>query len=356
MADPERLWLFFPNFSESSPYQNSLAAGLTRHGYTVRPGTIEQATGAAVFHLGWEQPVYVAATTEGEASALTAAFLSALEAFRASGGLFVWTMHNLAPHEERFPAVNATMQRELARRADVVHVHNRTGAAHATGLGVAAHAIVLSRHPRYSDAYPDDVDDRAARRYLGLDRADIVFSFFGAIRGYKGIPRLLRAFEAASAERPNLRLVVAGRSRQPNAARVQIPEPRLRILSRDIADAEIQYVIRAADCVVLPYEAILTSGALTLAQGFGRPAIVPDLPSMAEEVTDGVNGFLYAAGSDDALTSVLGRAADAVALNARPDARRRPRHRRAPLVRRTRGHARWRRRRAHADAKGGVDR
>ena len=90
------------------------------------------------------------------------------------------------------------------------------------------------------------------------------------------------------------------------------PDPRLRILPRDIADAEIQYVMHAADCVVLPYEAILTSGVVALAQGFGRPVIVPDLPSMVEEVLDGVDGFLFEAGNDEALQDALRRAAAAL--------------------------------------------
>ena len=120
----------------------------------------------------------------------------------------------------------------------------------------------------------------------------------------------MRAFDLAHASLPSTRLVLAGRCSEPSAARVLAPTPALRLLPRQIADAEVQYVMRAADCVVLPYEAILTSGALALAQGFGRPVIVPDLPSMLEEVTDGVNGYLYAAGGDGALAATLWRAAD----------------------------------------------
>ncbi len=265
--------------------------------------------GAAVFHLGWEQPVYLRATAEIDAAALVEGFLRALDTFRAAGGVVVWTIHNLEPHEERFPSVNATMQRGLALRADVVHVHNRRGADHARASGARPDSMVLVRHPNYAESYPNDITDQAARRYLGLNEDDIVFTFFGAVRDYKGLPRLMRAFDTASVTLASARLVIAGRSSQPCQARALRPNPRLRVLLRDIADAEIQYVMRAADCVVLPYEAILTSGVLALAQGFGRPVIVPDLPSMIEEVTDGDNGFLFKAGSDEALTGTLRHAA-----------------------------------------------
>ena len=308
-------WTFFPDFTAGSPYQARLAERLAPHGWAVRPGSIAAAILAAraapaVFHLHWEQPAYVAAADEAGAFALATEFLRALDTFRAAGGRLVWTLHNAAPHEEHFPAVNTAVQLGLAQRADVVHVHNHAGAAHAAMLGAPAASILLSRHPSYAETYPDDITDHAARQYLGLDAEDVVFTFFGAMRGYKGLPRLMRAFDLAHATLPSTRLVLAGRCPEPCTARVLAPTPALRLLSRQIADAEVQYVMRAADCVVLPYEAILTSGALALAQGFGRPVIVPDLPSMQEEVQDGVNGYLYAAGSDAALATTLWRAAD----------------------------------------------
>ncbi len=315
MQQMPRSWTFFPDFTAGSPYQARLAETLAPHGWAVRPGDIAAAilaarTAPAVFHLHWEQPAYVAAAHEAGALALAEDFLRALDVFRAAGGLLVWTLHNASPHEERFPAVNTAMQRGLAQRADLVHAHNHAGAAHAVMLGAPADSIMVSRHPSYAETYPDDITDHAARRYLGLDDEDVVFTFFGAMRGYKGLPRLMRAFDLAHATFPGTRLVLAGRCPEPCTARVLAPTPALRLLPRQIADAEVQYVMRAADCVVLPYEAILTSGALALAQGFGRPVIVPDLPAMLEEVTDGDSGYLYAAGSDAALAATLWRAAD----------------------------------------------
>ncbi len=317
MPEPFHSWTFFPDFTSGNPYQSCLAEALRPHGWVVRPGDIAAATlaarsGHAVFHLHWEQPVYQAAADEAGAFGLAERFLRALDAFRMAGGFLVWTLHNAVPHEEHFPAVNAAVQRGLAQRADLVHAHSYAGATHAVILGVPEASILLVRHPSYAGAYPDDVTDDAARRYLGLGGDDVVFTFFGAMRGYKGLPRLMRAFDNAHAGLPNTRLVLAGRCPEPGAARVLAPTPALRLLPRQIADAEVQYVMRAADCVVLPYEAILTSGTLALAQGFGRPVIVPDLPSMEEEVTDGLNGFLYVAGSDGALAAALWRAADNV--------------------------------------------
>ena len=126
MQQMPRSWIFFPDFTAGSPYQTRLAETLAPYGWAVRPGDIAAAilaarTAPAVFHLHWEQPVYVAAADEAGAFALTQDFLRALDAFRAAGGFLVWTLHNASPHEERFPAVNMAMQQGLAQRADLVH-------------------------------------------------------------------------------------------------------------------------------------------------------------------------------------------------------------------------------------------
>jgi glycosyltransferase involved in cell wall biosynthesis len=318
MQSTMRSWLFFPNFTGGSPYQGRLAETLAAHGWSVAPGDIAAAilatgVGPAVFHLHWEQPIYGSAVDEADAAASAHSFLRSIDSFRAAGGLVVWTLHNAYPHEERFPAVNEAVQRGLARCADIIHAHNDAGVAHAEMLGAPLSSVTLARHPSYAETYPNDITDEAARRYLGLGDGDIVFAFFGAMRGYKGLPRLVRAFNLVHPMLPATRLVLAGRCPDPCAARFLAPEPGLRLLSRQISDAEVQYVIRAADCVVLPYESILTSGALALAHGFSRPVIVPNLPSMLEEVKDGENGFIYAVSNEAALTLALWRAADNLA-------------------------------------------
>lgn len=58
----------------------------------------------------------------------------------------------------------------------------------------------------------------------------------------------------------------------------------------------MQYVLRAADYVVLPYRRILTSGALALALGFERPVIVPDLAPLLEVVRADREALVFRAG------------------------------------------------------------
>jgi glycosyltransferase involved in cell wall biosynthesis len=119
---------------------------------------------------------------------------------------------------------------------------------------------------------------------LGLSNTDRVFLFFGQIRQYKGIDKLLAEFGSILAQ--DIRLVLAG-------------EPRPRTLFEEVkAQAEtdsrvitqLEFVdddrlvahICACDMVVLPYRDSLTSGAAILAASYARPILMPRLGCVQE--------------------------------------------------------------------------
>jgi glycosyltransferase involved in cell wall biosynthesis len=305
----EGVWLFFPDYRGSVPYQTLLADALAGQAEAI-PGSIDMALAAVarrktVFHLHWEDALYADAGSEAEAAAVILDSLDRLSAFRTQGGRLVWTMHNAAPHEDRFPSISLGLRQELARIADVVHVHCRTGVELALGLGTPEERVVLVPIPDLSPAYPDDITDAAARRYFRFGPTETVFAYIGANRGYKDVSRLYDSFVALKALFPEARLVMAGRQGGYFEQRYLEPEPGIRLIPRFIDDAVVQYVLRAADFVVLPYRRILTSGALSLALGFGRPAIVPDLPALLDVLRPGEDSLIYRADDGGGLLQVM---------------------------------------------------
>ena len=310
-------WLYFPDYTAANPYQALLAAALAPR-WHARPGSIadalDLASSGTVFHLHWQDAVYSAARTEPEACALAAAFLAECAAFRAEGGRLVWTMHNEAPHENRFPTADLGLRTELARCADLVHVHGPTGAAIAKALG--ARHILRAAHPSLHDAYPDDITDDAARHYWQVPPDHTVFAFFGALRGYKGTDNLVAAFSALHQAQPATTLLLAGRGAAEHPARWRSPAAGIRLASRHLDDAAVQYVFHAADFVVLPYRRILTSGAAMLALGFARPVIAPSLPGLLDALTPGETMLAYDPDDPDGLVTAL------AAAHALPRARR----------------------------------
>ena len=305
-----RRWFFFPDYRGSNPYQILLARSLAP--WAAAAGTVTdalEATGAAsvVFHLHWEDAV-MRAVQAADARETVATFLAEIDALRACGGRLVWTMHNASPHEDRDPDLTHAFRTALATRADVLHVHGETGASLARALGAPEPRILVLRHPDLAPGYPDDITDAAARRYFHLDPGHLVFAFLGAMRGYKGVDLLVDAFGALVPARPEARLILAGRQADGGEARYLNPSPQVLLAPRHVEDATVQYVLRAADFVVLPYLRILTSGAAALAMGFGRPLIVPDLPPLLEVVEPGREAIVYRAGGEGALQAAMERA------------------------------------------------
>jgi glycosyltransferase involved in cell wall biosynthesis len=124
---------------------------------------------------------------------------------------------------------------------------------------------------------------------------EYLYVFFGRCRPYKGLEALIEAFAAAP---PPARLLIVGNFASPaylaSISALARPVPGVEIVPRSIPDADIQLYLNAADCVVLPYRAVLTSGAALLAMSFGRPVIAPDLGAMRDHV-DADCGLLYPA-------------------------------------------------------------
>ena len=293
---------FFPDYSASNAYQACLARALG----DCRAGTIEDALlGYApgdVFHQHWEDAIYAGARDVHEAAA---SYLADLDAFLACGGRLVWTMHNATPHEDCHPAVSAALRAALVARAHIVHVHGLEAAKAARAIGAHEEQLLIVPHPGFHDAYPDDVIERQARRYFGVEPGVTVFAHLGAMRAYKGLDTLRAAFAALHARRPHTRLILAGRSTRTAPGRFVCPSPGVLLVPRHVEDSTVQYVMRAADFMVLPYARITTSSGVMLALTFARPVIVPSLPGLLEVVSPGRDALVYAPGDVTALTDCL---------------------------------------------------
>jgi glycosyltransferase involved in cell wall biosynthesis len=217
-----------------------------------------------------------------------AKFLLALRYARWRGTRVVWTVHNLKPHEQDFPSRRlATLFWKLfpqqvdcfisMTRVGVEAIHERCPV-----LRKRHHEVIHRGH--YPGEYPDEVDREHARRRLGLPADASVYVFLGLIRAYKDVPALIRVFGKLPDR--DSRLVVAGRPHDDALARdvEQAAAGDERVLTRleFVPPAEVQLYLKSADLVVLPYAEIFNSGAALLALSFGRPILVPDVPTFRE--------------------------------------------------------------------------
>lgn len=143
----------------------------------------------------------------------------------------------------------------------------------------------------------------------GVDEADAKplpaepsLLFFGRIKAYKGLAVLLDALTRLWRQRPEATLTIAGEGTLPRHPALE--DPRVRLLHRHIAEAEVPGLFAAASVVVLPYLEASQSGVGSLAKGHGRPLVASAVGGLSELLSDD-SGALVPAADADALARTL---------------------------------------------------
>ena len=170
---------------------------------------------------------------------------------------------------------------------------------------------VMLPHPTY-EQFGARIDRRESHERLGID-AKKVLLFFGFIRRYKGLDRLLAAMPRILERVPDARLYVVGEffeEKEPYLAAVQQGgvEEQVTFVDRYIPNEEVASWFSAADLLVLPYHSATNSGIVQIGYNFATPAIVTNVGSLAEVVIDGVTGYVLEDGTPEEIADAVARA------------------------------------------------
>jgi glycosyltransferase involved in cell wall biosynthesis len=150
-----------------------------------------------------------------------------------------------------------------------------------------------------------------------------IILYFGYIIRRKGLEYLIEAFEEIQAQHPDYVLVLAGGELdyQRDYARSLHQDVKRRGLDRRILftsfikGAEIEKLFAQCEFVVLPYTySISSSLPLSFAMQYAKPVIATNLGTLAEEVEEGVTGFLVPARDSSAISAAIQRLIDDPAL------------------------------------------
>jgi len=319
----------FPSDYRKNPYIFLLYDHLKKHEVQVLPKTrftllwlLRQRSRVDILHFHW--PHFYYSSKYPLLSQIR--FLTFYLKFRlalALGYKFVWTVHNLFPHEVKPSRKQAWLRKKLATSSELI-VHCEFAGKRVRETWGKKEGIHLIPHGNYIGFYPHSVSREEARRKLGLADDALVYLAFGALRRYKGIPELIHSFQKfhhsvrtrpippeawhGGVGNPMPLLLIAGK---PLRRRVQQDIEKsargkdfVRLHLEYIPDPEVQYFLAASDFIVLPYQNILTSGIAILAMSFGKPIIAPRLgclPEILQEKT----GLLYDPQSPDPLLKAL---------------------------------------------------
>ncbi len=241
----------------------------------------------SIINLHWIDLFFVSgnAVLSAILSCLTLLLLLFLRILRFQ---IVVTLHNVRPHKDVLGSFALKIFKSFLNEAEIIIVHNE----YSKNLACELYALeptkfVLVKHGHWIRYYPNEMSKQEARRRLGISASSRVFLFFGGIGQYKGVGKLLQAFQLLSEDQDSI-LLIAGRCLDKKLERlIKIRyglARRIIVKLGYIKEDAVQVFMNAADVGVIPYEEVYTPGSLLLFMSFGRPIITTNLDVVKEYV------------------------------------------------------------------------
>jgi len=128
--------------------------------------------------------------------------------------------------------------------------------------------------------------------------------FFGMIEPYKGLNVLYDAMMLVLKEKPDIKIVIAGRGSDPSIAKM-INNQSFIVLNRFITNEEIVYLNKNAKFVVCPYLAASQSGIVQTAFLFNKPIVASDVGAFREIIIPNENGLLVEPNNPESLAESI---------------------------------------------------
>jgi glycosyltransferase involved in cell wall biosynthesis len=313
--------MFIPDYRYANPYQTLLTKDLKLLGYNVIfddslpfRKIINKKYDLKILHIHWIKP-FIAPKNSNIYKFYKKILFSILKLFilKLTGIKIVWTIHNIAEHESTYWYGEMLFNFTLAFLCEKLFVHSESAKKKVCKnafLKWFAKKLIIIPHGNYIGYYENNVNKTLSRKHLGIEGKLFVFLHLGAIREYKGLDKLLEAFEGI--KNPDIRLVLAGKVYQKsyeNKIRAFLKDNRIIYNLEFIEDINIQYYMNAADIVVCTYNSVLTSGNIILAMSFARPIIAPKIGTIPDYL-DSKGAFLYASEDPKGLKDAMCLAID----------------------------------------------
>lgn len=148
-----------------------------------------------------------------------------------------------------------------------------------------------------------------ARAKLGVQKEKVILSF-GLIRPYKGIKKLIEAFQIVGKYYPNCELWIVGECYEDVSHYEQLIKKhpyveRIHFRNQYVPNEELELYFKAADLICLPYESGTQSGILMIAYAFEVPVVVTKVGGLPELVKEGKTGHIVPNNAPETLAEGL---------------------------------------------------
>lgn len=277
--------LCLPVAGAENPFQQLMIGGLNENtGVIAANGATGKFTGLLrtafrrpdYIHFDWIETYYSRRYAWLTMISIPWFFFQLFVAKKIFGARIVCTLHNLTPHNAKDPALHQRVYYRFLHRCNWIRVFDNTTISSASELfGVPAERFKSCPEGDFTTLYPDTIQKKEALDYLNIPTDIRAVLFFGTISRYKGIETLITAFNRMADSKKLL--LIAGRA----ADQVYLQELKSAAGDRVIFHPQfiqldaVQYYMRAADFVILPFHSIENSGSVILAMGFKKLVVAP---------------------------------------------------------------------------------
>ncbi|MBK1856510.1 hypothetical protein JO972_16190 [Verrucomicrobiaceae bacterium 5K15] len=207
------------------------------------------------------------------------------------------TVHNLKPHSKQSNFAHWLYVRTLKQSEGFVHLTDSGKKEFLIEHPWASnrkHATIP--HPDYARQL-SSLNRDEARKKLGLSQSETRIAYFGYIKPYKGVDRLIETFLKLKISPESASLWVGGNTSEgmkKTLIDLTCDSSNIQLQLEYVAEDELETQVKAADWVVLPYFSGLNSGAAVYALSCGSRAVVPDTSVMRElDKLTGGGSFKY---------------------------------------------------------------
>jgi glycosyltransferase involved in cell wall biosynthesis len=202
---------------------------------------------------------------------------------------------------------------EVMRDADLVLTLGRAMKANIVAAGIPDSKVIIAPNAVGGAFLAEPLDNRSARRELGLAEDGQFIGTVSSLVPYEGIEDLLAAFVLLAEDMPQLRLLIVGDGSSLPALQIQAQRSGYAdriIFTGRVPRSQTALYHQALDVFVVPRKDLEVTRSVTPlkpveAMASARPIVASDLPALAEIVEDRVTGFLAAAGDPAAFAGAI---------------------------------------------------
>ncbi len=171
--------------------------------------------------------------------------------------------------------------------------------------------VYRSSLPIYDCYRTDNLPDKIKiKQSLGFKEDEIILLFFGYVRKYKGLNILIDAMPGIIKGNPLAKLLIVGEFYDSSEKYFKQIETLgisdyVKVVEKFVPNEDVGIYYTASDVVILPYLEATQSGVLNIAYGFGKPVIVSNVGGLAEDVDQGLTGYIIESGNPSSIADAV---------------------------------------------------